>query len=170
MPLTLFGPFIFNAIQRKNHTKGYHQMVHRTDEGYAVGQHGGEELDKITISFKLFGGLRDVMKQMLTTLADLAVPLPFISTLVTFQRVRVLTFDFGEVVDKANQISGSLTFQRIRISKLDTLLSWAFGLAKLVGSMITMSGPESIAMLTKEVQQSVVTPLLNSVNLFTYIK
>ena len=167
MPLTLYGPFVFPSVQRKNHSKGYHQMVHRTDEGFAVGQHGGEDLDKIVVSFTLFGSLKEIAKQILEYLANTGVPRVFISTLVSFRNVRVLSFDFSENSGKTNIITGTLTLQRVKIASRDLLLVGAFIAARLVGRYVfSPDGP--VNMLLRDVETSIASPYLRPVSVYTY--
>jgi len=131
MVLTLLGPVILDAVQRNVHSKGFMTIIHQTDEGYAVGQHGGQQLDKLEIDATLWGPERYVVKELLNTISDSGKPWPFISRLASFFRVKVDNFRFSEGLDTINV---NMTIQRVKIARWEKLVQVAGGILTLVGS------------------------------------
>jgi len=171
MGLTMFGPFVFDAVQAGTHSKGYHQMVHRTDEGFAVGQHGGEDLDRIELSFLLWNELRGTFKQVLEGLANLGIPLPFVTqlpALSSFTKVRVTNFSFTDVAGRTSVTQGKLSLQRVLVGRLDRVLTFALGAARLAGTLVSIDSQEAVNMITKATQTSIASPILQPKTVWTY--
>ena len=122
-------PLICEDIQ---HTEGSILVVHKTDDGFSVTQHTGEEAERVTLRVVLMGTQAEQMitKTLIRTMKRLKRPVFFFSPTVFIREAGFESIIWLKTSREINLIRAQITLKQVRAPKW-----WEF----LLGSAMNIS-------------------------------